>query len=581
MVNQEMLATLLRAAKGEEILDIVIRNGRIVNVFTNSVEEGFSIGIKNGLIALVEDDAAANSREAKQTIDARGSYLCPGFIDAHTHLDGFYSFHEFVPASLKGGTTTVIAECAMVANSCGLPGLSDFFESTKGFPLRCFFVAPPLTPPFPTMERSKGLTFTEFSQALRRDDVLGIGEGYWTRIVDGDDRVLKQAALALQLGKTIEGHAAGARANKLTQYLVTGVTSCHESTTVEEAAEKLRQGTYVMIREGFVRRELPELSKLKDLDIDRRRLMLVSDFFDAPMLCEEGYLDSIVKRAISYGFDPIEAVKMVTINPADYYGLRHLGAIAPLRFADVLFLKDLRELQVEKVMVNGEVTVENGRYLNPVEPYPFPEAMKNTIKASKIRIEDLRISVPRNKHRVRIINAVNNTITREEQADIKVRDGFLDADLMADIAHITMINRNNSSQRKMGLIKGTGVKSGSFATTCIWDTGNILSVGSTHQDMVVAVNRLIELQGGIVVTKDGKPIFELPMPVYGLVPLLSIEELSKKTKELNECMREIGITIEKPFLALQTIPFTGLPFIRLTDKGLLDVKNRRLVPLFL
>jgi adenine deaminase len=581
MVDQEMLATLLKTAKGEEALDLIIRNGRIINVFTNSVEDGFAIGIKNGLIALVEKDAAMSDKTAKQTVDARGSYLCPGFIDAHTHLDGFYSFHEFVPASLKGGTTTVIAECAMVANSCGFPGLSDFFKSTKGFPLRCFFVVPPLTPPFPAMERSKGLTFAEFSKVLKRDDCLGIGEGYWTRIVEGDERTLKQAALALKLGKTVEGHAAGARANKLTQYLITGITSCHESTTVEEAVEKLRQGIYVMIRQGFVRKELSELSKLKDLDVDRRRLMLVSDFFDAPMLCEDGYLDSIVKTAITNGFDPLDAIKMVTINPADYYGLRHLGAIAPLRFADILFLKDLHDLQIEKVMANGEVTVENGRYLKPVEPYPFPDAMRNTVRASKITIEDLRTPVPRNRSIVRVINAVNNTITREEQAPIKVSSGFLDADLDADIAHIAVINRNDSSLRKMGLIKGTGVRSGSFATTCIWDTANILSVGSTHEDMVAAVNRLIELQGGIVVTKDGKPIYELPMPVYGLIPLQSIEELGEKTKELNRCMRGIGITIEKPFLALQTIPFTGLPFIRLTDKGLLDVKNRRLVPLFL
>jgi adenine deaminase len=581
MIKQEMLATLLKTAKGEETADTIIRNGRIVNVFTNSVEEGLSVGIKNGMIAFIEEGTKALAANAERSIDAQGAYLCPGFIDAHTHLDGFYAFQEFAPASLRGGTTTVVTECAMVATSCGFPALNDFINSTKGYPLRCFFLASPLTPPFPTMEGAKGLTFKEFCDILKRDDCLGIGEGYWTRIVDGDDRTLKQAALAIKLGKTIEGHAAGARGNKLTQYLLTGVTSCHESTTVEEALEKLRQGVYVMIREGFVRRELPELSKLKDMDVDKRRVILVSDFFDVPMLCEEGYLDSIVRRAIEYGFAPIEAIKMATINPADYYGLRHLGAIAPLRFADILFLKDLRGLAIEKVMVNGEVTVENGRYLKPVEPYVFPETMKRTVKASKIRVEDLRTAVPRGKRRVRVINVVNNTITREEHANARVHDGFLESDVEADIVHISMINRNDSAQRKMGLIKGMGITSGAFATTCIWDTGNILTIGSTHEDMVAAVNRLIDLQGGIVIAKVGKPIFEFPMPVYGVIPLLSFEELYNRAKELDMYMREMGVMIEKPFLALQTIPFTGLPFIRLTDKGLLDVKNRRLAPLFL
>lgn len=581
MITQEMLATLLRTAKGEERPDTIIRNGRIVNVFTNALDEGFSVGIKNGMIAFVEEDARIGEIKGERTIDAQGACLCPGFIDAHTHLDGFYPFHEFVPASLRGGTTTVVAECAMVANSCGFPALSDFMKSTKGHPLRCFFLASPLTPPFPAMEGAKGLTFQEFGRILKRDDCLGIGEGYWTRIVDGDDRILRQATLALSLGKTIEGHSAGARGNKLTQYLLTGVTSCHESTTTEEALEKLRQGIYIMIREGFVRKELPELSKLKDMDLDERRVMLVSDFFDVPMLCEEGYLDSIVRKAIGYGFSPIDAIKMATINPADYYGLRHLGAIAPLRFADILFVKDLKGLAIESVMVNGDVVVENGRYLKPVVPYDFPDEMQRTVKASKIRADDLRITVPPRKRQVRVIDAVNNTITREEYGNIKVDGGFLTADVEADTVHIAMINRNDSSRRKMGLIKGTGIKWGAFATTCIWDTGNILSIGSAQEDMAAAVNRLIELQGGIVVVQGGRPIFEFPMPVYGLIPLLPLDELWRKTKELDRRMREIGMTIEKPFLALQTIPFTGLPFIRLTDKGLLDVKNRRLVPLFL
>lgn len=580
MVDKKMLATLLRTAKGEESPDTIIHNGRIVNVFTNSIEEGLCIGIKNGMIAFVEEEAKTDLTKADVIIDAGGAYLCPGFIDAHTHLDGFYAFHEFAPASLKGGTTTVVAECAMVANACGFAAVNDFIKSTKGCSLRCFFLASPLTPPFPSMEGSKGLTFKEFSSILRRDDCLGIGEGYWTRIVDGDNRILKQAALAIRLGKTIEGHAAGARGNKLTQYLLTGVTSCHESTTIEEALEKLKAGIHVMIREGFVRKELLELSKIKDMDVDQRRVILVSDFFDVPMLCEDGYIDSIVKRAIDYGFNPMDAIKMATINPADYYGLRHLGAIAPLRFADILFLKDLQGLVTEKVMVNGEVMVEKGRYLKPVQPYAFSDEMKTTIKASRIKIEDLRTRVPRKKRQVRVINAVNNTITREEYADVQIQDDFLKADLEADIAHISMINRNDSSQLKTGLIKGTGIRSGAFATTCIWDTGNILTIGSTQEDMVAAVNRLIELQGGIVVVKEGRVIFEFPMPVYGLIPLLPIEELYAKTKELDVHMRGIGITIEKPFLALQTIPFTGLPFIRLTDKGLLDVKTRKLVPLF-
>ena len=303
-MNKTTLGRLLSAAKGEEPADTIVINGRIVNVFTNSIEEGLAIAIKDGYIVAIDTPANLSGFERTETIDADGRFLCPGFMDAHTHLDTMYPFHEVVPYTLAGGTTAVVSEATALATACGIEGLETFYESTKGYPLRSYFVVPALTPPFPHMESAIGLSAADFEKVLRRDDVLGIGEAYWTRAVGGDERILEQATLSLSLGKTLEGHAAGARGSKLVQYLMTGITSCHESTTVEEAVEKLRFGVYVMIREGFVRRELPELSKLKDLDVDMRRIILVSDGFDAVNYCEEGCLDAIVRRAIEYGFKP-------------------------------------------------------------------------------------------------------------------------------------------------------------------------------------------------------------------------------------------------------------------------------------
>ena len=339
-----VLKRLLDVAQGSAPADVVIRNGKLVNVFTDNIEENTAILIKDGRIVSMEEDNGKASFAGATEIDAEGAYLCPGFIDAHTHLDSMFPYHEFVPFSLRGGTTTIITECAMAAGACGMKGVESFVESTKGYPLRCYFVAPPMTPPFPKMERAASFTLKEFSTLLKREDFLGIGEAYWTRMVEGDDRVLKQAALAQSLGKCLDGHSSGARGKRLIEYALTGITSCHESVSMEEALEKLRLGMYVMIREGFVRKELPELSKLKDAKVDKRRIMMVSDVFDAPMLWEEGYLDSIVKKAIEYGFSPMDAIKMVTINPADYHHLRYLGAIAPLRFADILFLRNLEDV---------------------------------------------------------------------------------------------------------------------------------------------------------------------------------------------------------------------------------------------
>ncbi|OPY81778.1 MAG: Adenine deaminase [Syntrophorhabdus sp. PtaU1.Bin153] len=572
---------LLDVAKGKTPPDTVVRNGRIVNIFTNAVEEGLSLMIKDGYITSIENDSGTSRYGNARVVDAEGRYLSPGFIDAHTHLDSLFPFYEMVPYALRGGTTTVVSECAMVACAGGMEATESFIESTKGYPLRCYFVAPPLTPPFPDMETAFGLSLEEFSRLLTRDDFVGIGEAYWTRAVEGDDRVLAQASIAQNLGKRLDGHAAGARGTRLAEYILTGITSCHESVTLDEAVEKLRFGLYVMIREGFVRKELRALSKLRDTDIDSRRIIMVSDVFDAVMLCGDGYLDSIVRKAIEYGFSPMEAIKMVTINPADYYGLRYLGALAPMRKADILFLKDLETISIEKVMVDGEIAFSEGVCTRAFEPRDYPESMKHTIPLSRFEEDDFKIKAGPGDHPIRIIRCVNQTITKEMRHTAPSRNGFLEKDLEKDIIPAAVINRRDGKGIGKAFIKGTGIKDGALATTLIWDTCNILTIGSNEADMRDAVNRLIELQGGTVIAQRGTILHEFPMPVYGLIPLMTMEEVRARTRDLEEKMKAIGTSLERPFLTLQTIPFTGLPFLRITDRGIADIKDKKLVSLFL
>lgn len=204
-MQKRRLERLLRAAKGEAPADTIITGGRIVNVFTNSIEEHLAIALKDGYVTRIDEEANLKASKKTEIIDAGGRYLCPGFIDGHTHLDSLCPFYEIVPYSLKGGTTCLVSECAVVATACGMAAVKSFFESAQGYPLRCYFLAPPETPPFPHLETAIGLTLQEFGKILRRGDVLGIGEAYWTRLVDGDDRMLSQASLALSLGKTLEG----------------------------------------------------------------------------------------------------------------------------------------------------------------------------------------------------------------------------------------------------------------------------------------------------------------------------------------------------------------------------------------
>ena len=577
---EKMMKRLLAVAQGHKPPDAVIRNGKVINVFTNEIEEGLSLFIKDGWIVSLEKDGKRPAAKGTKEIDAKGMYLCPGFIDAHTHLDSLYRFSELPPYALRGGTTTIVSESGMVGTACGYEGVLSFVESTKGYPLRCYFLAPPLTPPYPKLERALGLTLKEFSKLLRRDDFVGIGEGYWTGVLDGGERTLKQASQAMTLRKTLEGHSSGARGNRLMQYLLTGITSCHESVSLEEALEKLRLGVYVMIREGFVRKELKELSKLKDLNIDTRRMILVSDLFDPVMLVEEGYMDSVVRRAVEYGFAPIDAIKMATINPADYYGLRFLGALAPLRRADILFLSSLKKVSVEKVMFNGKMVFAGGRFTEKIAPNHYPKRMQNTLSLKKVTLSAFAIKAKKGKNTVRVEELVNETIAKEFLWSPPVKDGILLNDAESDIAYAAVMNRHNEKQMGKGFVKGTGIKHGAVATTLIWDTCNVLVVGSGTKDMEAAVNRLVDMQGGIAIAQGGKIIYELPMPVYGLIPLNKMTELRDKIKALDEAMKAIGSTIKRPFLTLQIIPFTGLPFLKITDRGLADTKTRRLVPLF-
>ncbi|MBI4720811.1 MAG: adenine deaminase [Chitinivibrionia bacterium] len=581
-MNENVMKTMLQVAKGNEPPDSIIRNGKIVNVFTSEIQEGLAVTIKEGRIAVIDEDSRVAGQAGVKEIDAGGRYLCPGFIDAHTHLDATYSFGAFVPYALKGGTTSAVTECGMAGNSCGMEGIETFIESTRGYPFRCYFVAPPLMPPFPALEGSTGITLREFGRLLKREDFLGVGEAYWTRIVEGDDRVVKQAALAMALGKRLDGHSSGARGNRLNQYVLTGITSCHESVSLDEAVEKLRLGLYVMIREGFVRRELKELSKLKDLPVDMRRLILTTDTFDPVMLIEEGYLDSVARRAIEYGFSPMDAIRMVSINVADYCGLRFQGAIAPLRYADILFLSSLEEVIVEDVMQNGEFVVSGGRFIGHPTPYEYPEKMLRTLTVEKVTPEDFRIKAPGTESaKVRLLELRNETIVTQSLWKAPVESGFLRNDPAADVVYAAVINRRDRRKMGKGLVKGTGIKSGAIATTIIWDTCNILVVGSDENEMAHAVNELLRIQGGIVITQEGRVIYSFPMPAYGTVPLGNMPELKEKVLLLDEAMKKIGtFTMPRPFLTIQTIPFTGLPFFRITDKGLADMKAKKLVSLF-
>lgn len=572
---------LIKTALGEEKADLVILNGALVNVYTGEIQENYSVGVKGAKIVSVGDDLRRLIGDGTHVINAQGMYITPGFIDPHTHLDSIVQCAEYARYAVPHGNTTAVSESAMLANAAGRDGVNWFIEDSRDLPLRIFILTPSMVPPFPAFETSMGFSLEDFQELIERDFVLGIGETYWPLVVDRDERAMARYAVAQELGKTREGHAAGARGEKLIAYSAAGTSSCHESTTAEEALERLRLGMRVMIREGSVRRELGAISAIKDMGVDLRGMMLCTDWADPQMLIREGCMDELVRRAIASGFDPVVAIQMVTINPADYFGLRELGGIAPGKIADLVLLSDLRGVAVATVIKDGKIVAEEGRLVTDLPRYRYPKPAYHTFALEGVQEEDFRIPYSQDRAFVRVIDIVNETITQEMQVALGVRQGNIIADPgkgILKMAHIS--KRDRRPQHAMGFVHGLGMTKGAVAISLIWDTSNILVIGATDQEMAFAVNRLLEHQGGVVVVMGEDVMAELPMPICGVVSDMPLEGVAQRVTEVEEACRALGF-VPRPFLTLQTLPFTGLPYVRLTDQGLVDVRKREFVDLII
>jgi len=580
----ELLERRVKTALGQLPADLLIVNGILMNVYTAEIHEGCSVAITGNRIVSVGQEAARCGGSDTKIIDACGGYITPGFIDPHTHLDALFQSAEYARYAVPHGNTTAVSETSSIANAAGIQGVRWFAEDSAGLPLRIFLLAPSVIPPFPEFETSKGISFDEFQTCISGERVLGVGETYWPRVVDLDDRIVGRYALAHRLGKTREGHAAGARRERLTAYCAAGTTSCHESTTAEEVVDKLRLGMGVMIREGSIRRELEGVAPIKDMGLDLRGVMLCTDLSDPEMLLECGGMDEVVRRAIEVGFDPMTAIQMATINSADYFGLRDLGGIAPGKIADLLVLSDLRDIHVMTVVKDGHVVAENGVLCDEPRRYRYPDAAYRTFEIGSVQPEDFFLHAHGDSHRcaARVLDVVNATITGEVHAELDVLDGNVRPVPEKNILKLAHIFKHSRTlQRAVGFVHGLGIRDGAVATSLLWDTNNILSAGATESDMAFAVNRVLELQGGFVVVRGERVVAELPMPICGVISDLCLEEIAQQMQGVRRGCGEMGCTVSNPFLTFQTLAFTGLPQLRLTDRGLADIRRRTFVDVIL
>jgi adenine deaminase len=575
MLNSEKMRRLAAVALGEEKADLVVKGADLVNVYSRELLRGYSVAVKEKWIAYVGPDAGHTVGSETRVIDAAGKVLIPGFVDGHAHMIYYVSPYEFLRYAMRGGTTTIITEIMELSFPGGYSGLLEYLEALEDHPIKIFSTAPPSFT-FSKDAARRAPTAAQLLELLEREDILGVGEAFWQEVLRSGTRYPALSAEALWRRKTVEGHAAGCRGQRLAAYLDYGVSSCHESVTAEEVVEKLRFGICTMIREGSIRKELDGISKIRDMTLDLRRAALVSDGVDPRDLVEKGYMEHLVQRSIDVGFDPLLAIQMATLNVAEHFRLDGmLGGIAPGKYADMALISDLHRIKAEYVISNGMIIVREGQ-LNAM---PRATELKlDTVR--KIRVTPLDFSIRTERKgslKVRVIDQVAELVTKEAVLSLPAPDGELKAHPKRNLLKASVISCEGNLFT--GLIRGQGFQEGAMATSGAWETFGTVVVGANDEDMATAVNRVAEMGGGIAVCAGDRVLAELPLPLAGLISNLNIEAVTQKLNAIQEKARTLGFRFSDAALTLATLTTPAIPFLRLSEEGLVDVKNGRVVDL--
>lgn len=567
------LEDIIRAAKGDLEADCVIRNARIVNVFSEEIYYS-DIAIKDGIIAGI-----AKGYKGKQEIDVNGKYVTPSFIDGHVHIESSMLLpSEFAKMVVPSGTTTVIADPHEISNIIGLHGISFMREASKDLPLDVYMMLPSCVPASPYETSGFELNSYDLSLLIDSPWILGIAEMMnFPGVINLDSEVLSKIKLGLEKRKRIDGHAPYLSGKNLCAYRAAGVTSDHECTNSQEAIEKLRMGMYIMVREGSAAKDLDALIPLLK-DYPSRKCIFVTDDRYPSALKE--HINIMVRRAVEKGVAPVKAIQMASINTAEYFGLNNLGAIAPGYKADMLILDNLYDFKPLIVIKNGNIAAQDGKMTIEAEKKNL-SSLRGTVNIRWLDKEDLRIKAKSNK--VKTIEVTDGQlVTKCIEADINVIDGYAVSNIDDDVLKILVIERHKASGNiGKGFVKGFGLKSGAIASTVAHDSHNMIVIGTNDDDMFQAIKELVKSQGGKVIVKDGEVIAKLELPIAGLMSDESASEVIKKCDELKKGEKTIGCTLSEPFMTMAFLSLSVIPELKLTDKGLMDVMNNKYIDLFI
>lgn len=579
------LSRMIKGALGEIKADLIVTGGTLVNVYSGEFLEGWEVAVIDGRICYVGPSAQHTCGADTQVIDAKGLYVAPGFVDGHTHIGHYARPYENLQSFLPCGTTTVVASCDELSTVFGYRGLQFFLDEVERHPLRVFTLVSMVAPQDPDLCNTAVFSDDEIAAALAEPRVLGMGEIVsWLRILQCDEEILRRIALARHNGQIIHGHTSGARDHKLCAIAATGISSCHEPIRVEDAIERLRLGYWTMLREGSLRQDLAAtLGPLIESGVDLQRLILVTDSMSPDDVGERGHMDHVVRRGLDCGLAPMQAIRAVTLSPALCSGIdQDIGGIAPGRCADLVLIDDLARCHVREVLVAGKTVARGGVSLVAQTELAVPAQFIDSLQIGlTVDAGTFRIPMPMSNPKVRVMELINQTITAERQVAVAAPHGCAEASLYEDRLKIAMFDRHSgSAQIAFGFLTGFGAKLGGIGMTTNLDENTLMVVGANDADMALCANILLEAGGGIVIAEQGEIVEKLAFPAGGIFSLFRWQEVGNRMHGVQECLRNRGSVFDKPLFALNFLPFVTLPSLRITSRGLVNVKERKIVSLF-
>ena len=567
-MRNNVLKNIIEVARGQAPADLLLKHARIINVFTGEVEKG-NVALSGGRIAGVGE-----YYKAKEVIDLDGQYLSPAFINGHTHIESsLLDIDRYASVVIPHGTLGVISDLHEIANVLGISGIRYILDRARRLPFDFFLMAPSCVPSSHLESSGARLEAGDIKKLLRLKNCLGLGEVMnYPGIIEGNQDILAKITIASK--KLIDGHAPSLRGEKLNAYLSAGIYSDHESTGLAEAKEKLSRGMFIMIREGSSEKNLETILPLVN-DYNERRFFFVVDDRNPMDLVEDGDIDAVVRHSIAIGLSPIKAIQMATINPAEYFGLRKMGAIAPGYQANLIVISDLINVTIDKVFYKARLTAEHGMMITN-----FGQAKNDIPPSMNIRpfpIEALRLKAKGES--MPVIEIIpGQIVTRKVIEKVKTNDGMVISDTENDLLKLVVVERHHSTGNiGLGMVRGFNLKKGALVSSIAHDAHNIIAVGTNDADIYQGIKEVERIGGGLAVVADGKIEASLALPVAGLLSREPAKEVAKKYTRLERVASIFGSTLTSPFSTLSFLALPVIPEIRLTDLGLVDVNAFKII----